>query len=377
MKERRARFRKKVGKSLMACCVEGDNAGLVTLLKLGDDCNETNAAGLTPMHEAARHGHGTVIRTLIDAGADVNARDRWGNTPLLLTAKRGHLLALSQLLEHGAADRHARNERGNSACGFAARGGHTKSLSLLLEDLEANPMTVQNGKGRSVAVDPMARPVPPLESLNMKEEELDCVVQSLIAIGRRPRRVWCGVEEWTAPPGLTPALGSGGFSRLRRCLQEAAASKRRFYRRPPSDAELAASAAALEEGDVEESRIDGLCTWSQPEAWRLLDVADEHLLRARAMAAAAGPQGADARALLDERIDQARRRAARDAMDGETATVRFQRAAEAAFERQLAKEKARQDAKEAEYQRKKREGEEERERVRALEEKRDKNDIFA
>uniref|UniRef100_A0A7S1XMG0 WW domain-containing protein n=1 Tax=Phaeomonas parva TaxID=124430 RepID=A0A7S1XMG0_9STRA len=55
------------------------------------------ALGLTPLHRAARDGHGDVVRDLLMQGADSNALDKHGNTPLHLAAERGHLKVMQYL----------------------------------------------------------------------------------------------------------------------------------------------------------------------------------------------------------------------------------------------------------------------------------------
>jgi len=44
----------------------------------------------TPLHEAARGGHGEVVKLLLVCGADPEALDRDGRTPLELAIAAGH-----------------------------------------------------------------------------------------------------------------------------------------------------------------------------------------------------------------------------------------------------------------------------------------------
>ena len=51
---------------------------------------EANAAGLTPLHLAARFGHAGAARRLLDAGAEPDAVDAAGQTPADFAAAAGH-----------------------------------------------------------------------------------------------------------------------------------------------------------------------------------------------------------------------------------------------------------------------------------------------
>jgi ankyrin repeat protein len=52
--------------------------------------SETNPAGVTPLHLAARFGHAGAARRLLDAGGDPEAVDADGHTPADLAAAAGH-----------------------------------------------------------------------------------------------------------------------------------------------------------------------------------------------------------------------------------------------------------------------------------------------
>lgn len=61
-----------------------------------------NAAGCTPLFDAAQYKHTQVAKVLIDAGADVNWRSTWGFTPLRAAAQSGSTEIVKMLLAAGA-----------------------------------------------------------------------------------------------------------------------------------------------------------------------------------------------------------------------------------------------------------------------------------
>ena len=56
---------------------------------LNKDAQDTKY-GRTPLHYAARAGHGAVVRTLMTNGANGNVADKAGKTPIQLAAEGGH-----------------------------------------------------------------------------------------------------------------------------------------------------------------------------------------------------------------------------------------------------------------------------------------------
>lgn len=57
--------------------------GVTACLEAGSNPRENDAAGVTPLHRAAKYSQNpAVIQVLMDAGADVEARDVRGYTPL-------------------------------------------------------------------------------------------------------------------------------------------------------------------------------------------------------------------------------------------------------------------------------------------------------
>ncbi len=72
------------------------------LVAHGADVNVRQAAGWTPLHQAAMHGQLKLARLLLDQGADVNAKAENGKTPLELATTGKHVAMAALLRERGA-----------------------------------------------------------------------------------------------------------------------------------------------------------------------------------------------------------------------------------------------------------------------------------
>ncbi len=73
------------------------------LLKAGSDPNALTASGVTALHFAAGSGTAEGIAALLDKGADPNAREReWGQTPLVFAAEKNRAEAITVLIKRGA-----------------------------------------------------------------------------------------------------------------------------------------------------------------------------------------------------------------------------------------------------------------------------------
>lgn len=83
---------------------DGDGPAMQALLARDPDLARARdpATGMTPLHQAARHGLADVARLLLDAGADPDARNRWGLVPLHYAARFGHVPVARLLLARGA-----------------------------------------------------------------------------------------------------------------------------------------------------------------------------------------------------------------------------------------------------------------------------------
>lgn len=116
-----------------------DLAALITLVERGADVNARNAAGQTPLMNAARVRNNTSqLEQLIHLGADTTLRDHGGMTALMHAAVTGQLQNAEYLVEHGV-DPELKDNSGKTVIDHARKGGldrETKSeysfVSLLL-----------------------------------------------------------------------------------------------------------------------------------------------------------------------------------------------------------------------------------------------------
>ena len=99
-------------------CVHHDGAG--------------NNSGYTPLHYAARGGHGAVVALLLQSGARVHARTAGGATALHRAAFAGQTQVCTQLLRAGAAP-DAQDSDGDTALHKAAAQGHGNTVAALLK----------------------------------------------------------------------------------------------------------------------------------------------------------------------------------------------------------------------------------------------------
>lgn len=116
---------------LMNAAVYGDLSSLRLLLDRGAAVNFTNSAGATPLMRAALDYEKVTL--LLERGADVNPRSSLGNTALMLAARpwNSHR-AVKTLLSHGA-DPKATNRFGATALMAAVAGGDETSVRLLIK----------------------------------------------------------------------------------------------------------------------------------------------------------------------------------------------------------------------------------------------------
>lgn len=86
---------------LCRAAAEGDLAELQILLARGISADTTNYDGRTALHLAAAEGHHLIVDYLLKKQANINPRDRWGHTPLAEAIRGEHSTVIDLLRENG------------------------------------------------------------------------------------------------------------------------------------------------------------------------------------------------------------------------------------------------------------------------------------
>ncbi len=103
------------------------------LKSAGANLHQTNAAGETFLHLAAKHGHTNVIRYLHDIGAaDMIKTNKSGETALYLAAKHGAMESFNTIKGLGASLT-AITSKGDTYLHIAAQKGDTAALQVFLD----------------------------------------------------------------------------------------------------------------------------------------------------------------------------------------------------------------------------------------------------
>lgn len=84
--------------------------------------NASNHDGRSLLHLAAAEGHADMVLALLDANADLHCRDRWGGTPLRDAIRAGHQSVIDVLVGKGADIDTVPDEGALKMCTMASRG---------------------------------------------------------------------------------------------------------------------------------------------------------------------------------------------------------------------------------------------------------------
>jgi Ankyrin repeats (3 copies)/Ankyrin repeat len=126
------------GRTLHDAAVAGDVNEVKSLLAKGEDINERNRMGGTPLQTAIMNRQKAIAELLIARGADVNARDNHGQTPLSEAVKTGDKDIVEMLITKKA-DVNAAAGPGENALSLARKTGHTEIAELLVKNGAKEP----------------------------------------------------------------------------------------------------------------------------------------------------------------------------------------------------------------------------------------------
>ncbi|HEX9997885.1 MAG TPA: ankyrin repeat domain-containing protein [Abditibacterium sp.] len=130
---------------LIGAIAANDENRVRELLAEGEDVNQTDKRGMTPLIRAAFGDKRDLVRLFIEAGADVNAVGPHGVTPIFQVAAHGDVENVELLLRCGADARH-KNERGEGVLhGLESQNLAVRfALLSLLIAAGANPNSSNN-----------------------------------------------------------------------------------------------------------------------------------------------------------------------------------------------------------------------------------------
>ena len=114
---------------------------IVALLDSGCIADGKDREGVTPLSQAAQHGHTAVVEILLRQNdVEENSKDESGNTPLSMAAYYGHKAAVKLLLSQDDIEVNSKDNIGWSPLMRAVRYGHEAVVKLLLsqDDIEVN-----------------------------------------------------------------------------------------------------------------------------------------------------------------------------------------------------------------------------------------------
>lgn len=99
-------------------------------LALGNNVDERDLKGATPLHFAAEGGHIDILEMLLTKGANPNARNEIGNTPLHEAAWKGQTAAANLLMRRGA-DPSAKAIDGKTPAQLALKAGFPECAAAI------------------------------------------------------------------------------------------------------------------------------------------------------------------------------------------------------------------------------------------------------
>jgi len=126
-------------KSLYKSIRAADLISVKKAIDEGEDVNQKDYKGTTPLMRAASFGHTELVRLLLQKGAKVNSRDNDGDSPLKHAAWSDKVEIVDMLVAKGA-DLEAKNKLGTTPIWSAVITGRVAIVKRLIEH-GANPNT--------------------------------------------------------------------------------------------------------------------------------------------------------------------------------------------------------------------------------------------
>ena len=151
--QREDMFVQRQAKDIFDACMLGDLDYIDRLIRsylsgsnLKTFLNQTNSAGLTPLHLGVQHEHEQIVQRLLDNGANPSLPDPHGNLPIHIAAATGNVLIGEKLLHKRKEDVNAKGENERTPLHEACAHGRQPMAEKLLT-LGANMSAVAQGEG--------------------------------------------------------------------------------------------------------------------------------------------------------------------------------------------------------------------------------------
>jgi ankyrin repeat protein len=132
---------------LLKAVFQGSLTAVKAAIKEGENINEKDRDGRTPLFQAVTDGNIAIVSELLDNGAEVNARDKSQETPLHFAA-REHQIEIAKLLLNRGALVDAQDLHGNTPLGGAVFASRGRPEMILLLNHSADK-TLKNKHGVS------------------------------------------------------------------------------------------------------------------------------------------------------------------------------------------------------------------------------------
>jgi uncharacterized protein len=117
--------------SLLTAAAQNQTEAVERLLRRGDNPNDLDSNGRSPLGYAALYGNTEMTKALLASGARLDFRDRFGNTALHWAATNGQIEVLRLLLD-GKAPIDAPNKQGMTPLMMAADANRVETVRVLL-----------------------------------------------------------------------------------------------------------------------------------------------------------------------------------------------------------------------------------------------------